>query len=244
MPTEKSIIKDISFFSDGFKLKGYLHLPTTGRPPVVIGCHGLHSSSNSPKQIALADQCNRLGIAYFRFDHRGCGGSEGKFEAVTSLEARCRDLADAVAVITGTSYTGDRFGLFGSSMGGTVCLSIAAEIDAAAIVTFAAPLRSRTHEQPLKQPDNTSCGKIYLDAHKSDFDISVKIPQISNILIIHGEADETVPLSHAEEIHRLAGEPKKLVVQPCGDHRMSNAQHQHDFIREASGWFQSGLCDI
>ncbi len=79
MSTEKSIIKDISFFSDGFKLKGYLHLPSTNRPPVVIGSHGLYSSSSSPKQIALADQCNRFGIAYFRFDHRGCGGSEGKF---------------------------------------------------------------------------------------------------------------------------------------------------------------------
>ncbi len=143
MSTEKSIIKDISFFSDGFKLRGSLHLPSVNRPPVVIGCHGLYSSSSSPKQIALADQCNRFGIAYFRFDHRGCGRSEGKFEAVTSIEARCKDLADAVAVITGTTDTSDRFGLFGSSMGGTVCLSVAGELGAHTLVTFAAPIRSR-----------------------------------------------------------------------------------------------------
>ena len=123
MPTEKSIIKDISFFSDGLKLKGYLHLPSANRPPVVIGSHGLFSSSSSPKQIALADQCNRFGIAYFRFDHRGCGRSEGQFEGVTSLEARCRDLADAVAVITATSdtarmlaWSGTRFGALGMKL--------------------------------------------------------------------------------------------------------------------------------
>jgi len=243
MTIENMKIIDIAFLCDDLLLQGCLHLPATPRPPVVIGCHGLHSDKDSPKQIALARACNRLGMAYFRFDHRGCGISQGKFEKVTSLAARCRDLINALEAVKNQTETGESIGLFGSSMGGTVCLSIAAEIDAAAIVTFAAPVRSRTHDQPLKQPDNSSCGKIYLDAHKSDFDISGKISQISNILIIHGEADETVPLSHAKEIHRLAGEPKKLIVQPYGDHRMSNAQHQHDFIREASGWFHSGLCE-
>ena len=105
MPTKVSIIKNISFFSDGFKLKGTLHLPSTHRPPVVIGSHGLYSSSGSPKQIALADHCNQLGIAYFRFDHRGCGASAGKFEEVTSREARCRDLSDAMAAIAGLKET-------------------------------------------------------------------------------------------------------------------------------------------
>ena len=61
------------------------------------------------------------------------------------------------------------------------------------------------------------------------------------MLIIHGETDNTVPLSHAEEIHRLAGDPKKLIVQKNGDHRMSNEVHQNEFIREASLWFKSEL---
>ena len=74
--------ENISFNSDSLKLKGVLHLPDDGQPPVVIGSHGLYSSGSSPKQIALAEQCNRLGIAYFRFDHRGCGSSQGEFERV------------------------------------------------------------------------------------------------------------------------------------------------------------------
>ena len=241
MPTEKSIIKNISFFSDGFKLKGYLHLPTTHRPPAVIGCHGLYSSSNSPKQIALADQCNRLGIAYFRFDHRGCGGSEGKFEKVTSLEARCRDLADAVAVITAMSDTGDRFGLFGSSMGGAVCLSIAGELGANTLVTFAAPIGSRIPQNGFPMSESADTSGIFLDAQKRRFDITDRLPAIGNILIFHGEADDVVPVSHAEKIYGLVKQPKKLIKQKQGDHPMSNEAHQRTFIREASLWFKRGL---
>jgi len=122
------IEKDISFVSGGFVLKGKLHLPEAHQPPVVIGSHGLYSSKDSPKQIALAGACNRLGMAYFRFDHRGCGSSQGEFVKVTSLASRCQDLKDAVEAVLKHEDTGRRIGLFGSSMGGTVSLSIAAEL--------------------------------------------------------------------------------------------------------------------
>ena len=242
MPIENMVVIDIGFHSDDLLLQGTLHLPAVPRPPLVIGCHGLHSNKDSPKQIALAEACSRLGLAYFRFDHRGCGRSQGEFEKVTSLPARCRDLRSALNTIRNRAETGDLIGLFGSSMGGTVCLSIAGSSEVAAVVTFAAPVRSRTHNQILKQPGDSNAGGIHFDARKSDFDISEKLSRVSNILIIHGEADETVPLSHAKEIHRLAREPKKLIVQPNGDHRMSNTRHQSDFIRKTSEWFKSGLC--
>ena len=241
MSTGKSIIKEISFFSGSFKLRGYLHLPGAMRPPVVIGSHGLFSSSSSPKQIVLADQCNRFGIAYFRFDHRGCGSSEGKFEKVTSIEARGRDLADAAAAITTRSDTGDRLGLFGSSMGGTVSLSVAAELGANTLVIFAAPIRSRILEKGLPMSENSDAPEIFLDAKKRRFDISDRLPAVSNILIFHGEADNVVPISHAEEIYSLVKRPKRLIKQKQGDHPMSNNDHQKTFIREASLWFKRGL---
>jgi alpha-beta hydrolase superfamily lysophospholipase len=241
MPSKISSIKNISFFSDGFKLKGSLHLPSTHRPPVVIGSHGLFSSSSSPKQIALAHRCNRLGIAYFRFDHRGCGRSAGKFEEVTSLEARCRDLIDAVSVISGITEIGDRFGLFGSSMGGTVCLSVASELGANTLVTFATPIRSQILEKGLPISENSDSQKIFIDTRRRRFDISDRLPEISNILIFHGEADDVVPISQAEEIHKLVKQPKQLIKQKQGDHPMSNEAHQKVFIKKASLWFKQGL---
>ena len=105
------IIKRITFLSGGFRLKGVLHLPSAENPPLVIGSHGLESSGDSPKQIALAEKCNKAGIAFFRFDHSGCGNSEGNFPEVTSLESRREDLISAYKTVmeikaTSTSTAG------------------------------------------------------------------------------------------------------------------------------------------
>ena len=241
MSAQPSIVKPISFISDGYHLNGVLHLPATQRPPVVIGSHGLYSSSSSPKQMELANQCNRLGIAYFRFDHRGCGSSEGTFEEVTSLEARCKDLAAAVAAILGSNDTAHRFGLFGSSMGGTVCLNVAGELKADVLVTFAAPIRSQMQQNGSSRSGNSHFSEIFLDARKRPFDITDRLPDIANILIFHGDADAVVPVSHAEEIYSLAKQPKRLIKQSQGDHPMSHEAHQKVFISEASLWFKKGL---
>ena len=57
-----TIIKNFSFTSGDFQLKGTLHLPAgTPTPPVVIGSHGLFSTGNSPKQTALAEKCAEAG---------------------------------------------------------------------------------------------------------------------------------------------------------------------------------------
>jgi len=238
---ENFMVKNISFVSDGLILKGKLHLPGVSRPPVVIGSHGLHSSKDSPKQSALALACNRLGMAYFRFDHRGCGASQGEFAKVTTLAARCRDLENAVNIITSHAGIGPLVGLFGSSMGGTVSLSVADELAVRTIVTFAAPVCSHIHQMDNAHSTEANSKGIFLDAQKQTFDITQKLSKIKNILIIHGDADKTVPLSHAQEIYRLAGEPKKLIVQQNGDHRMSNKKHQAHFVDTASRWLKSGL---
>jgi alpha-beta hydrolase superfamily lysophospholipase len=220
-----------------------LHLPPVERPPVVIGCHGLLSDRNSPKQIALAEQCNRLNLAFLRLDHRGCGESQGKFETVTSLDARCRDLMCAIELMKSSTDVGDRIGLFGSSMGGAVCLRVAGTIDIAGLVTVAAPVRSRQIEHAIDSPKKPDNRELRFDAEKNSFDITQKLSKIRNILLFHGEQDAVVPLSHAREIFRLAGEPKNLIIQKNGDHRMSNPRHQQEFVREASLWFQSRLLD-
>jgi len=243
MPANKIELVEINFYSDGLNLSGTLHLPAVNHPPAVIGSHGLYSNRESPKQIALARACNALGMAYFRFDHRGCGSSQGEFEQVTSLTARFSDLKNAVEAIKTRPEVGHCIGLFGSSMGGTVCLRVARELEVTTVVTFAAPLCSRIDDVGLKRSKEHDTPGIFLDPEKSNFNISENVRQVNNILIIHGQMDEMVPLSHAEEIYRLAGDPKKLIVQQNGDHRMSDEIHQLEFIREASLWFKSGFLD-
>ena len=238
----KPVIKEIVFSSDNFLLKGHLHLPPADRPPVVLGSHGLFSDKNSPKQIQLAQQCNRNKIAYFRFDHRGCGRSKAPFEEVTSLEARCTDLKAAAKMLRDRKDIGAEVGLFGSSMGGVVCLATARYVKADALVTWAAPIRSSEIGENKASPARR--GETAASDHpfkKNPFDISDQLSGIRNILIFHGNADETVPLSHAQEIYEGVSQPKQLVVFSQSDHRMSNPTHQKDFIRQATAWFCMNL---
>jgi uncharacterized protein len=233
--------KQILFQSDEYTIRGFLHLPSVKYPPVVIGSHGLLSSGNSPKQIALAEACAEKGIAYFRFDHRGCGHSSGDFSSATTFDGRCRDLIRAVQTVLDLPETGNQIGLFGSSFGGAVSLAVSSLFDTKRIVTVAAPVRLESIQAPsFNDPDENARLKT-LSREKLYFDISELLQAISGMLIFHGDADSVVPFSNALEILEKTKPPKKLIRQSNGDHAVSDPIHQEEFIRLAVKWFQNGF---
>jgi alpha-beta hydrolase superfamily lysophospholipase len=238
--SSKKIIP-LSFFSDGLQLSGFLHLPANNCPSVVIGSHGLFSTGNSPKQIALAQKCTEVGLAYFRFDHRGCGNSEGEFKEVTSLKGRISDLSDATQTMLEHPETGKKIALFGSSMGGTTALSLAADEEIEALVTIAAPLRSEPILKAAKATGDLRGLPISFYENQLNFDISDNLTKISRIMIFHGDTDEVVPVSDAHELYSKAFHPKKLFIHEDGDHPMSNINHQIQFMRSATEWFDRWL---
>jgi uncharacterized protein len=231
---------NIAFESDGFLLKGMLHLPEAELPPIVIGSHGLLSNSYSPKQIALARECNANGIAYFRFDHRGCGQSNGVFNEVTSLDGRRNDLINAIKTIQMRKDIGKKIGLFGSSMGGTVCISVGGVLDIDAWVTYAAPVRSSSITAANKSDDAEKINPL-LDQKYLTWDISGQLKHLHHVFILHGDSDKIVPPANAHEIFTKSSNPKKMILQKGGNHPMSNKKHQKDFLREAVSWFKKWL---
>ena len=238
---EETKTENVEIAADGFKLRGTLHLPAALHPRIVVGCHGLLSDRRSPKQVAMAMVCNRLGMAYLRFDHRGCGDSDGRLEEVTSLEARASDVLHAIDHLTTRPDLGGPVGLFGSSLGGAVCLRVAARSEIAALVTFAAPVRSRPLKRDSRRPIGTLANARMASVLKEEFDLGGELARIRNILVVHGEADDVVPIAHAHEIFQSSRDPKRLIVQENGDHLMSDPNHQDEFIREASVWLNNGL---
>ena len=234
MMTEQTI----HFMSDKYRLTGTLHLPEASHPPFVIGCHGLFANRNSPKQIDLANACVRSGIAYLRFDHRGCGDSQGEFIRETSLQARCRDLHHAVELMRSRPDTGPLACLFGSSFGGTVVLAHAAEHPAPLLITYAAPVNSTDIRHDAIRDNNGRPPASAMLTDALEFDIVPQLKAIKNILIAHSQGDETVPVEHAHIIHRNAGTPKNLVIFKGGDHRMSDPTHQQEFEGHFLDWLQ------
>jgi uncharacterized protein len=238
-PADYGTCRLIHFTADGLRLEGVLHLPPgdpATPPPVVVGAHGLYASGDSPKQTALAQRVTALGIAYFRFDHRGRGGSEGDFDRVTTLDGRCRDLLAAIETLRARPEIGDGLGLFGSSMGGAVCLAAAGQVTPDAMVTVAAPVRIDEDVIRAAGAENLAHGVADLA-----FDLSDQLSGISRILVVHGEADAVIPVENARRIHSAAGDPKDLIIQPGGDHRISAPRHQADLMDRAGEWFARHL---
>lgn len=235
MPQQKTI----RFDSDGYQLTGTLHLPGGIAPKVVIGCHGLLADRQSPKQIALGEALNEIGIAYLRFDHRGCGDSQGQMDAATLLSTRCRDLYHAMQAMQTQTCVGPLLGLFGSSFGGTVAMATAARYRVPAIVSYAAPLHSRTIHKDVIESVRAAKPLNIPDREDLNFDIRQQVKRLTHLLVMHGEADEIVPLEHAREIFESAGEPKELTLFPGGDHRMSNETHQQQFIQKCIRWYRN-----
>ncbi len=229
--------KTVHFTADRLTLTGTLHLPDAPDPPLVVGCHGLMADRSSPKQIALATACAQQGLAYLRFDHRGCGESQGDRQARVSLTERCEDLRHAIDAMRLRPDVGPLLGLFGSSFGGTVVLSLAARQPVSTLVTYAAPISisfaagAVAHNPAL----------LSLKDKTPLFDISADLSAQHSILVVHGDCDPIVPLDHARQIYKLARDPKQLVIQPGGDHPMSDPAHQRRFVDQAVAWFARAL---
>lgn len=227
-----STVETLTFSSDRYRLKGELHLPAISDPPIVIGSHGFLADRHSPKLMALADQCNLCGIGFFRFDHRGCGESEGTLEAGSSIKARSNDLLSAVTLLREHGIAKNRIGLFGSSMGGATVLATAPKVPIDAIVTCATPIRNISPTLSEDDEDYT-----LLQGKQIYFDVPFDLPAVHRILIFHGDKDAIVPIEHGKEIYAQASRPKRMIIQKGGDHRMTMPIHQAAFVRESVFWF-------
>ncbi len=236
----------IKFTSDGLILQGSLHLPDHAlSPPLVVGSHGLEGSQNSAKQMVLSRLLPENGMAFFRFDHRGCGKSQGDFLKDTSLSKRSRDLTAAVAHVTGLSRTSDRMALFGSSIGGATCINAWQPLEQAGFhpcggVLCAAPVISRTIENiPFDANDHRPALPLKFFTQNLLFNILDRACALHHVMIFHGDADEIVPVSNAHDIYKAMKAPKKIIIHKGGSHQMTSKINQADFKIRALDWYKT-----
>ncbi len=243
MPTNQ----EVEFINDGVRLTGMLHLPSEapGRPlpPLVVGSHGLEGSMESAKQKTLARILPENGIAFFRFNHRGCGSSGGDFFSETTIEIRTADFLAAISHVLGLGKTSRVMGIFGSSMGGATCIGAwpqlaNMDIDLRCGVFCAAPV-SITKAHPLPVPVNSRGESLPLEffARNLIFDLSANLGILHHVLVFHGDADNVVPVLNAHRIMECVPQPAKLIIHSNGDHQMSNPLDQKEFEAQALEWF-------
>ncbi len=233
--------------NDDACLKGMLHLPELlpngTLPPLVVGSHGLEGSMESAKQQTLAKLLPKHGMAFFRFDHRGCGGSNGDFLTDTDISIRTSDFLSAVTQVLALGKTSRVLGIFGSSMGGATCISAwpfleTMNLDLRCGIFCAAPVQI-SPDYPLSVPVNENGKALPLEFFENHliFNLQPNLEKLHHVLVFHGDADEVVPVSNAHRIMDAAKQPARLIIQANGDHQMSNPLDQQEFEREALAWF-------
>ncbi len=233
-------IEKVTILSEGQKLSGILHLPERENPPCVIASHGLLSSKDSEKYIALGSRLSREGIAMLRFDFRGIGESEGRIEDDT-VSRRITDLGSAIDFLRSRRDLGNRIGLLGSSLGGYVSL-IKASTDKKirAIVIWATPF----HLDDLKSNKGTEGHPLPEEAFFKDLPKHRLLPllsKVSNCMVIHGEKDELVPVDQAWEIFNSLAAPKEIHVIEGADHRLTEPVHRNRAMELSAEWFKKYL---
>jgi uncharacterized protein len=237
-------VLETSFTVDGLTLTGELFLPDTDQPPLVVGSHGLEGSRHSAKQTVLSRLLPENGMAFFRFDHRGCGDSQGSFVLDTSLATRTKDLVAAAKHILHMKITSTNLGVFGSSMGGAACIGAwqaleETEANVCGGVLCAAPVKSRTIcNIPTRANDIRPA--LPLDFFKKNllFDLTEQAAALHHVLIFHGDADQVVPVSNAHTLFDRMQSPGKCIIQKGGDHQMSSENHQAEFEARALAWYK------
>lgn len=194
--------------ADGTKLHGW-YVAAKNPSAVILLCHG--NAGNITDRVDLLEVMpTTIGATILAFDYRGYGRSEG-----TPSEAGF--LQDARAARKWLSERAQvpeqQIVLMGESLGGAVCVALAAEDGARGLVledTFTSLADMAAYHYP------------WLPARwlmRNRFDSKSAIFHYHGpLLMSHGSADTIVPYRYAEQLFAAANEPKELVTDEGFDH--------------------------
>jgi pimeloyl-ACP methyl ester carboxylesterase len=233
-------MESFSTFSAGIEIKGIIHWPERETAPCVICSHGLFSSKDSPKFVAVTESLARNGIAAIRYDHCGCGESGGRIED-TTVSSRLNDLESVHQFVLGHPRMNGHIGYMGSSMGGYISLfACARHPEVGAVVVWATPFSIR-----WKRADSVEAGQPLLSElffeDLQEYALAEVLGNVKRCLVVHGREDELVPVRHAHRILELLDEPKAIEIFPEADHRFTREDDRQRAIALTTEWLKIHL---
>ncbi len=210
---------------DGERLGGWWISARTQPLGHVLLCHG--NAGNIGDRVLHADLLSAAGFDVLLFDYRGYGQSTG----TPSEEGTYRDARAALACMLGQPGVNPAHVLYlGESLGGAVALELALEHPPTGLVLLSSftgvRALSRIHYPFIP-------AALVPDAYPS----LSRIPRLlAPLLVLHGDRDEIVPLSHASALVEAAPEPKRMRVFPRLGHNDLIAGAGPEFAREIAPW--------
>ncbi len=187
------------------------HIPEApGAIAVIAHPHPLFGGTMENKVVTtLTRAFVESGAATFRFNFRGVGGSEGEHdegrgeaEDMLRVVAHAREIAGAALPLK----------LAGFSFGGAVATRASGKLEFAQLVLVAPGFRRITGHGMGEAPDPADPNLGAPGRHT-----------VANTVVVHGDLDETVPLS--DSISWAAPREVPVVVVPGGEHFFHRKLH-------------------
>lgn len=207
--------------SDGLRLHA-LRMGVSGRPKAtLLYLHG--NAENLSTHARLVSWLPAQGYQVLALDYRGFGRSEGERD-VAGAHADAETALEWL-VAQGRENTGPII-VYGQSIGGSIAIrlvadsplrgQVAALISDSAFSSYRRIAREKLSLLWLTWPFQWPASLLVSDRYAA---IAV-VDRISPIplLLIHGDADIVVDVSHARRLFDAAKEPKELWVVPEGHH--------------------------
>ena len=206
--------EDVEFrAADGVRLHGWNTPPARADGPVLLWSHG-NAGNISHRSENIAWLRRETGMGVFIYDYRGYGRSEGKpSEAGLYADARA-----AYAWLRERAEPG-RIVLFGRSLGAAVAVRIAAEGAQARGLILESPFESLAALGEKIFPFLPVRWMLRQEYDNVKWLPRAKLP----VLILHGDADEIVPLSQGRRVFELASPPKRF-------HLIRGAGHNNTYL--------------
>ena len=208
-----------------------------GRGLGIIFIHGLNSDMNGAKALTIERYARKNNLNFIRFDCRGHGKSEGKFEEFTISDWR-KDLIDIIDNIA----KGPQI-LIGSSMGGWLMMLVAKArpkrikgmIGLAAAPDFGKDLYNNLNKKNKREITSkgitkyTSYGfsyyltkKFFIEAEKNRI-LKKPLHFTKPLILIHGLKDNVVKEDVPRKIlNKIKGKNVNIVYLKDSDHRLSS----------------------
>ena len=234
--------------TDGLRLLTWM-LPGDRDAAVVVS--GGHRGRISDV-VGIAAALWRAGFSVVAYGWRGTPGSDPATHTLGALE--CRDLA-AVLDATEGRFGPVPIGLLGYSTGGAVSIGVAADDPRVRAVctdsAFADPvglLIERTGHRLVLPAAWVIAPAVRLLAQRTgarlgDFRPIDVVGRIAPrpLLVIHGDADGSVPVEHGRRLHAAAGEPKELWVPAGIGHVGAYFSDRTAYVARLTSFFERSL---
>ncbi|MFQ5997303.1 MAG: alpha/beta hydrolase [Dehalococcoidales bacterium] len=232
------MIKQVVLNVEGITISGQLYLPEGKAPyPAVCVCHGIPVGTPEDKENGyprLAERICREGFAVLIFNFRGTGASGGNLDIL----GWTRDLKAAIDYLWSLSEIDkSHLSLLGFSGGAAVSVYVAAQDSRISYLASCACPAEFTFVTEVDEPQAVVDHFRHIGTIRDkNFPRSAEkwlngfrrvrpIKYVAGItprplLLVHGNQDETVDVSHAYRLYDRAKEPKQMIIIEGAGHQL------------------------